>query len=99
MNVKLVIERRDPDRTTTVALPPSVEVNKLLYKVATFFEERVGKALDEAERAAYDGDIGILTAATKVAQQYEDLREACQCAAETYDIRLNANKREEVEES
>lgn len=99
MNVQLIIQERDPSRTTTINLPPSVEVNKLLYNVACFWEGRVGKALDEAQSAAYNGDIDTLAAATKVARQNEDLREACQRAAEMYDIRLNANKREEVEES
>ena len=95
MNVKLVIEEKDPVRSTTIALPPSVEINKLLFNIARFLEESVGKHLDDAKKAAYNGEIDALAAISKTAQQENLLFEAVDRAANRYEVLLNANKREE----
>lgn len=95
MNVKLVITRQDPAGKTEIDLPPSNEVNRLLARMHTFFDEQFCKGLDEIEAAAREGDLGEVSAKLAVATKMNTLAGALELAHDRYEILLNANPREE----
>lgn len=95
MRVELRIVEQDPERTTTIPLPPSETVNGLLYKVASFWDEQAGRQLDKVRQMAYDGEVAGLVTESERAFHANYLYEACQRAAEVYDIRLNRDPKDD----
>jgi len=95
VKAQLVITRRDPDKVTTVELPPSKAVNELLAKVTNFFEEQQGKQLDLIEQLAHDGEVAAIPEATRALVLLDNTFGELDAVTQQYEIALTKNPRDE----